>query len=397
VSKVLADHVKDREVVETQTAVAVVEKVWQWGKLFAGVVGVAVALFVATLAVVGYTKVADLDKEAKAAKEGVTKAADGAAKDLQAKAKESEVAQKEFVARLEQEKKNLDALSKDLPQLTAKVSALTGKADALQREVDERLARLDKKVTDIQDRFGGVPLPAATQDRLKAKLKPYQDYLGRVGFAGAADDLPLYQTAGADYDSFYMLEPAGRIVLGRPLVTDRRFLDSPDALYREFTHHVLLAAGNGPGTQGVDDSGLAGIEYGLADYYVASFANDPALYKSFAAVLGRIEGDRADVPLRTIKNDKMFDKLSGEPSAAHKDSEVWSGAFWALRERLGQEVTDRVLRTGWKAIRRADLPDGPGVLPKLVRDRVVEAAKALDGGRHVAAIREVFGARGVGS
>ncbi|HEY6758181.1 MAG TPA: M36 family metallopeptidase [Baekduia sp.] len=74
----------------------------------------------------------------------------------------------------------------------------------------------------------------------------------------------------------------------------------------------------------------------------------------------------------------------------HADGEIWSETLWDLRQKLGADVA-RALVTS--ALRLS--PKDPSFLD--MRDKILQADTAADGGAHSAAIWQVFAHRGMGS
>lgn len=394
------EQTKDREVFQIETAKAIAEKVWDWGKLFLGIAGVSTALFVLALAVVGYKSIADIDRsrtESQAASAKAKAEAEKAATDAKNSVKELktdlqitltaiETKRKEVIAQFEKEKGEVDEVGKKLPSLIKRIDGVTARLD----KAEPKLIKLDKKVDVLEDQFVGKPLPPAVSDRLNRKLAPFRKYLEALGFRDTADDVPFYYGGmGSDANIFYLATPP-KIAIGSYFLSDERFLDAPDAMAREFAHHILFGS---PGNEWKASEGMIGFESGYADYYVASWANNPSIYRAVAAVLKKRVGFDKD-EIRNLKNDRSLKDLSKE-SIPQIAGEIWGGLFWELRVQLGQSVADKLLTNIWKSISPKDVKEDPLAMAKWLRDKLVELATPLDGGKQVGTIRKVFERRGL--
>jgi hypothetical protein len=107
------------------------------------------------------------------------------------------------------------------------------------------------------------------------------------------------------------------------------------AIMREYAHHVLLRAGEA----------LSALEFGLADYFIASFTGNPVLGTELARALRRRPGfERGFV--RNLDNQSRLDPA--QDLGPHAEGEIWGAAFWQLRDILPTPgLADRVLATAW--------------------------------------------------
>jgi hypothetical protein len=178
-------------------------------------------------------------------------------------------------------------------------------------------------------------LSAASRTLLQTSLDEYCRYAEEVGFAGMKDSKPTvrieYDEKMAGWLSQYVPN-TGVIRIARSMEAN---IDSPR---REYTHHIL---GIKRPDQNMNYQDLYLLESDLADYFVGSFADRPEL--------------NVGTPVfRTLINQETFEAVAQPNTAWRERREVWGGAFWAIRSKLGREVTDKILRHGVAS-------DGPGV------------------------------------
>lgn len=110
-----------------------------------------------------------------------------------------------------------------------------------------------------------------------------------------------------------------------------------DVVYHEFGHGIVDVTAS---LEGFQTDRLYGVGYepgalneGMADYFSATFTDDPRLADYFA-------GGRGEGSLRDLANDaRCPDDLFGE---VHQDGEIWGGALWSIREVIGADKADRL-------------------------------------------------------
>jgi hypothetical protein len=229
----------------------------------------------------------------------------------------------------------------------------------------------------------GTP-PSSSQARSttfgnSSKFNDYYVYLKGVGFVlELAPPTFSVDENKNDLEAYY--DPAkNEIVVSAALA-------ETDAALREFTHHVLRSL-QPDAFQRRDSSGL---ESGLADYFPASFLNDSDYMRQILLVFqGQYPGISGSS--RSLENHRSFTELQIGRTEEHDAGNVWAGAFWELRQTLGQPTFDKLLLAAWKNVdvakTAADLKAFPAEL--LAQDR------AAQGGRDESRIREVFRRRGL--
>jgi hypothetical protein len=392
----LEEQTKDREVFQIETAKAIAERIWDWGKLFLGIAGVSTALFVLALAVVGYKSIADIDRSRedtdKMAQEAKNSIKEMKA-DIQVSLADFESKRKVVIAEFEKGKTQLEEVGKKLPALIDRIDGVAARLD----EAEPQLAQLDKKVGELEDQFVGRLLAPTMSDRLRQKLAPFRQYLGALGLNGSGDDIPFFHGGPQADDNIAYLPTDPKIIIGSAFLQNKQFLDAPDSVAREFAHHVLFKSLENAGTSERPflTQWTISLESGLADYFVASWLNNPSPYQAIKVVLterGLLNSDK----FRELKNDRSLKDLPELPEFETViASEIWGGLFWELREQLGQPVADKLLADLWKSIRPQEINENPLTTASLIRGKLLELAEPIDNGKHIDSIRMVFQNRGL--
>ena len=112
---------------------------------------------------------------------------------------------------------------------------------------------------------------------------------------------------------------------------DRDFAYDGDVVFHEFMHAITTSLVNKLNSLGLDEWGIhsepGSLNEGWSDYFAAAFTNDSNIGE-YAA----IRGGEGEASLRNIENQASCpDNIVGE---IHNDSQVWSGALWAIRKKI---------------------------------------------------------------
>jgi len=195
------------------------------------------------------------------------------------------------------------------------------------------------------DRFGFEKTPSLTGElaaALQASLNLYIAYFDQLEFSKPTTKVSVrVDTSKNMKDGWLSYYDPG----ANEIVIDSSIAADIDNVRREYSHYVLIKNGHG----NYDDAALWRIESSLADYFVCSFADRPEFGSKVAAVL------KLSTPyLKTLDNHLIYTPIAGslqqgDNEALANGSTMWGGAFWAIRARLGQNVTDHLLATVWRA------------------------------------------------
>lgn len=231
------------------------------------------------------------------------------------------------------------------------------------QEVTERLDDVESTVQRLAPLAvtGGTPQQKAFLEELLGRFNEYAQSLGVEASAP-----PSVSIEPDINNAYYDLQKEA-------IVVDTDLAGDPDVVLREYSHHVLF----GLRPDQVNEVAAVGVEHGLADYLVCSFKDSPVLAERAALVFRQTWGlDRPYV--RNLKNDTPFGDLE-EP---HAVGEVWGGAFWKIRGRLGKPKTERLLVDAWS--RTKDFGEKPvspafaATLRQVVAESAPEQAETVD-------------------
>ena len=174
-------------------------------------------------------------------------------------------------------------------------------------------------------------LPPAKAAALETNLRNFVAYLDRIGFPADTEKVHV---------RIETLEPLNAQYEGdrKTIVIDPRIADDPYPARREYMHHLLFASKKG--NQWI--SAISDIESGLADYLSGSYASDPVLGGQRIAKAFGLNQDF----IRRLDNARTY--VQRQPGdQPHEHGEIWGGAFWDIRTKLGQETTDRAVAHAW--------------------------------------------------
>lgn len=273
-------------------------------------------------------------------------------------------------------------IRRELPTLISKLAERITKAPGgfefavLQQKVETLGAKVERL-----ERVTFEPSAALTpelQTQLQSSLDSFQAYLARLGYQSQTGHVRVFVDPKLK-DNVYYEGVGNRIVLGEPLAKDT------DAVFREYTHHALLAR-----TEldwGSMTNEQQAVESGLADYFACSFNSDPLFGEQSIHVFRKYPGFETKSAIRNLSNDRTFDEVAANPEI-HNVGEIWGGAFWELRERLGQTVADNLLFSTWGALRSSDTHGDFGVA-------FLKTLLETDSGKHGHDIRTIFRRRGL--
>lgn len=347
------EKVTDRDVVEVRIAAAIAERLMGWVKLYAVVVGSVLALIVVVLTLLGYQTYAELQKRIELAKQEVEPRLNAAR--IVAKKVETDSAQ----------------LRDNLTKQRAELAALM--------VIGEEVNELTGKVAKLED-IAFEPLEGVSRSEvaaLQSALNGFRLYLGRLGYASSR---PVRVVVGDKVPNAFYDEATRRLVIGRA------FMNAPDALYYAYTQRALEDIA-GAWTSDPKNPRVAQIRSALCDYYSASYRNDPQIGLRGAEALGMKPGE----PIRDLSKNRSFEDLNKimDPQGG---GEIWGSAFWALRDKVGQSVADRLVLDAWKNIDPKQPETG---FDRYFGKLLINADTRLFANSHGRTIGEILRARGL--
>jgi hypothetical protein len=310
----LANRFKDQKIVEMETAEKLAERAMGWLKLLGFFVGIPILLFGAALSFLGiktYT--------------GIESAMQKATR---------------FEALVSNAEKQFGGVQKRVNDFD------TTLANA-QKQINEKIAqlgseqqKLQTQVANIQERLRFCPSKGLTSDlktTLQDKLGKYIERLEKIGFQNLETQISVCiyskdEPALGDVTSlnaFYMQQE-------RTVYIHRDLAFAISVALREYGHHALLAV-LPKAQQEVRDSE---VESALADYFAASFLDDP--------LLGENTGKLFGMTTSYIRNLATASTYAAASAESHARGEIWGAALWQCRRELGTDTVDKISLQAWK-------------------------------------------------
>jgi hypothetical protein len=346
IDNAIRERLRDSKVVDVETTQAIASRLSEWAKLFGFFIGIPLAILAASLGFLGFKTYKDFSSAVARARQEV----------LQSLNKSREDAKK-----VEEE---LLALKTQLQESSALASQV--------RELSQKVARIEDVV-----HFRATPsLTPELKEALKNTLESYYNYLKGVGLSLSLKT-PTVVISEKDLNASY--DPMKNRIMIHPEIAAY-----PDTALREFTHHVLIGLNH----EWAADVDIGGVESGLADYLPSSFLGRSDFGKDLWPVFER-HNKGSKVPSRNLKNNHSFAEIDMKQIQPHRYGTIWGGAFWELRESLGQEITDKLLLAAWKEL---DIEESKTSL-KAFPLAIIHQDKILESGKYSAEIRKVFQGR----
>jgi hypothetical protein len=246
------------------------------------------------------------------------------------------------------------------------------------------LIALKERVEEITERVNVLEttrfepsnaLTTALQTYLQSSFDVFQNYLIDIGYSPSEREVKILVDPEMR-DNVYYDNENHRIVLGAPLANDS------DAFFREYTHHALMTGMN-PWELNNDQ---ASLESALADYFPCSFNDDPLFGEKSIHRVQKIPGYDNKKATRDLNNDRKFSETITDREC-HNVGEIWGGALWEIRQRLGKAYADKIIFSAWRAM----LPlENSETFNRDFIKKLSHAAAFLKDGDRSAEIMEVF-------
>jgi FlaG/FlaF family flagellin (archaellin) len=228
-------------------------------------------------------------------------------------------------------------------------------------------------------------LTAELQSRLQTALAGYQTYLKVVGYDPGSVEVLKVTVDEQQSDNAYFDNQ--RLYIGSKLARD------PEYTLSEYTWYVLKQSN--PQAWGVfygsEAAQFQGFGQALKFYLVCSHLDTPYVGRNYYALIGVPPSDKSRGYLFDLSELRSFDKKGGgDAIEPHRLGEVWGGAFWEIRAKVGREKADRLVFAAWKRLKPA-----PGELnkPGYYVAQLLAANTALGQEIDANVIREAFARR----
>lgn len=286
---------KDSKVVEIELATAVLERMIGWAKIFAWSVAIPATVLVAILTVAGIGRFADFISRVNESEKRVT----------------------EYVAKSEKQMSDL------VGRATDTASKYQAQLDAIERQQ----ANLKETVNDLERLVSapGSKVSSAALGKLQIAFRPFQSYLIRLGYQPERRQIQFaYASPNMGTEAYYT---------DGTIYVSEKYATVTDLAFREYLHHVLWDGSGKPLKAGAISDAASAVESGLADYFVASYSNNPRPY-----------------PTEFMVDLEQQPKFSlGQPIERFKTGRTLAGVFWSLRENLNSDLGDRILFESWRS------------------------------------------------
>jgi hypothetical protein len=188
-------------------------------------------------------------------------------------------------------------------------------------------------------------LSAKVQEKLTASAAKFLKYFERLGYHPKTEIVnfntkPKVENAASYYDD------------KETIYVDARWADDESLLYHEYSHLILYSS--------LPFNALSGptkwkfsrepVERGLANYFTASARHGPLIGELAAQVL------KTGTPsLSNLENGEKVTTLKPSDFAlATKLEDGWGGAFWDIRNKLGQAAADQWIYDAWRQMTDVD-------------------------------------------
>lgn len=191
------------------------------------------------------------------------------------------------------------------------------------------------------DRYEFRPTASLTTSvvsALESSLHDYAAFLDSLGFPKTKDKIKIVIEDIGDLQAHYD-KPNRTIEIDTPIAGD---IDIPRFIFTD----SIISESNTEVNVGYD--GLS-IEYAISFYFPCSFANRPTL-ASFTAAVRKLKTPF----VRNLENNRPFTLIGSihNNEEALLAGEIWGGAFWEVRNLIGQHLADQILAVAWRSMPR---------------------------------------------
>ena len=320
-------RIDDKDLIELYVATKAAERMIAWARTFGFFVAIPLGLILLIATLFGISKVED-----------VRNAADRVdAKVQQAEAKlDSAVANAQHAS----ERAN-QILASANEQIAALKTRLTNQA--------QQLSTLDQKVTKLAESlsFGeDTGVSKDLQERLRQRAAAFLGYFEELGYTPKTPLINVKTKTDISGALSYYDSQSNTIFVQPNIISDQF------PILREYSHHILYSSLSFDALNPKHHElvSLVPIEFGLANYFSASFLDDPHLGADAARALK--EGTPYLFNLEN--NDYLSTLVTTDYAAATSLQNAWGGLFWDIRQaliqrKLGRLAADKLLYETWCA------------------------------------------------
>jgi len=213
-------------------------------------------------------------------------------------------------------------------------------------------------------------------------------YLESLGYSGQRTIFPAaldVDVRGTRQDNSWYSPGLGRLTFGTGGVDDA---EDGETILHEFGHALQDAICPDFG----QSAEAAAMGEGFGDYFAASFFAEKkrGRYRAAISSWDCIASDGDPPCLRRLDGSVTYESFDhGEGADEHENGLIWSATLWDIWQKLGRDVADRIIIESHFQL------DGFTSFAKGAR-AIIDADRNLYRGRHAAALRQIFRARGIG-
>jgi hypothetical protein len=244
VTAALSRQTKDKDLVEVELAAKAAERIIGWARIFGYFVALPAGLILIIMTLFGVSKFEDVRTAADRVESQVTDA-----------------------------EQKLNLAVKNAQQSAQRADQLVAEINKWLADQDQKLANLNNKVDQLLSFGGAADLSRDLQSRLERLAEAYLNYFEKLGYAPKTPTINV-STKGAVSNFLSYFDPATNTIFVQPPVAEDQFV-----LLREYSHHILYSSLSFDALDARHSSNfsLVPIEYGLANYFPASYLGDPRL------------------------------------------------------------------------------------------------------------------------
>ena len=358
ITAAIEERTKDKDMLAVDLAAKAADRLMTWMRMLGFFVGLPMAVLLAGLSAAGISKFQDV--------RDIGTRADATLQAAQAK---------------------LDAAA----QRSTAIDVQLAKLDQRVATNDQRINSLDSTVRTLAEKlnFGAAAdLPDSLRIKLEQDAAGFRRYFEKLGYTPNTETINISTKVDVPGGISYYEADSNTIFIQSGLADDETLL------FHEYAHHILYSSLSFDAVNGNPEWKYSAfpIEYGLDNYFIASFRKWPSIGALAARRLGPNSGVALPYNLKNTKpitatqlGDTRDDALIGRLQLA------WAGAFWELRQKLHQDVTDKCLYEAWRALADQDQA-------LVAHSFIANLAPQLDaaaGKPAVKILREILARRGV--
>jgi hypothetical protein len=325
VDAILKDRFRDQKVVEVETAELLADRAMKWMKTIGYFAGIPLLFAAAILSFFGYRTYSDFAKISE-----------------QTGALEKQVETAASLIKTDQER--IASLTTSLNDAEGEVKQQLTRLSSNQTQLQEDLTKIKKQLLNIHD---SSSISSSVREGIESEVEKYNAFLGNIGFPDEHNSVtvciyPAKDTPNKDNNEC-KVDPLATHSINSFFTPDTNeiyihetLINFPSIFLSEYT---LYALGHSKSAAKFQFSEFE-VEYGVRDYFVASFLNDPLIGDGSGKIFGL-----STSYIRKLDRNIQYKTAANEE---HARGEVWSAALWACRSQLPSGVMDKIAYRAWQ-------------------------------------------------